>query len=461
MAIHQRPLSVLAALLLLIPAADSLIEPLSRRDVITIGTAFTIASSVAPPTWADETIDMQAINAARTEATAETAIDINKITAARSKTGGATFRGVVPITDPPPLVAIRGGKNDSTIKIPRVGYSFYKTAPDQVARCTTLALLSGVRHLDVATQYGTNAEIAKPLKRYLDIGISGLDVREEKTELVELLQATSAAGDKHARETGALAFQSSVAPPPDGSIGRRGRRDGLFIHHKLSNAEQSEDGLSVQKAVKNAIAELGCTYLDMISIHSPLTNSPKRLATYAALLELRNQGFVRSVGVCNYGLGPLKEIADAGLEQPAMNQLELSPFNTHDDIVSWCSSNGVAIGCSAWSKLSSTQGIQDGWLDVVGGISKRKGVTKAQVLIRWAMQKGYTCVPRSAAASRVERVAIAENSYGGVCGFELEEDEMKMLDGLNVSWKAGSLGRRDGWEDSDVSGADWDPTDFV
>lgn len=117
--------------------------------------------------------------------------------------------------------------------------------------------------------------------------------------------------------------------------------------------------------------------------------------------------------------------------------------------------------CSAWSRLSSTPILQDAWLDVVGGIAKHKGVTKAQVLVRWALQKGFTCVPRSAAATKVEKVAIAENSYGGVCSFQLDKEEMTMLDGLNVSLKAGTLGRRDGWNDSDVQGADWDPTNIV
>lgn len=457
---RRRPLAiVMVTLVLIIPAIDSLAEPLSRRDALT---AFTTAGVVAPTAcWADETIDMNAINAARSKKTEVEKIDMNKISASRSSVSGTARKSVIPITQPPPLLSIRGGRNgESTVKMPRVGYSLYKTKPDEVARCASLALLAGVRHFDVGTLYGTNTEVAKPLKKYLDIGISGLDTSAEKPELLELLTATSAAGDKNALTSGASSFKSVLAPPPMGSAGRKGRRDGLFIHHKLSNEQQSVDRTVVKRAVKAAIAELGCTYLDMVSIHSPLTDSSRRLTTYDTLIELRDAGFVRSVGVCNYGLGPLQEIQNDAMELPASNQLEISPFNTHNDIVSWCSQRGVAIGCSTWSKLSSTQGLQDGW-DVVAGIAKNKGTTRAQILVRWSLQKGYTCVPRSAAASKIERVAIAENSYGGVSGFVLDEEEMKILDGLNVSWKAGSLGRRDGWDDSDVSGPSWDPTDFV
>jgi diketogulonate reductase-like aldo/keto reductase len=94
-------------------------------------------------------------------------------------------------------------------------------------------------------------------------------------------------------------------------------------------------------------------------------------------------------------------------------------------------------------------------------------MTKAQILVRWSLQKGYICVPRSNAASKIERIAIAENSYGGVNRIRkegtdvLSSEEMKLLDNLDVSYKAGKLGRRDGWSDSDVTGPDWDPTKAV
>ena len=92
------------------------------------------------------------------------------------------------------------------------------------------------------------------------------------------------------------------------------------------------------------------------------------------------------VGGClQLWIGSLKELASAGLILPALNQLELSSFHTHQDIVDWCSQMGVAVGCSAWSRLSSTQAIQNEWLDAAGGIAQGKGVTKAQVLIRWAL----------------------------------------------------------------------------
>lgn len=162
-------------------------------------------------------------------------------------------------------------------------------------------------------------------------------------------------------------------------------------------------------------------------------------------------------------MAALKEIAAADLELPAVNQLELSPFNAHKEIVDWCSTYGVAVSCAAWSRLSSADGPAEGW-EVVSKIAAAKGMTKAQVMVRWSLQKGYICVPRSAAKAKVEKIAIAENSYGGVnqeASFVLTKEEMDTLDSLDVGYKAGKLGRIDGWDTSDIQGPDWDPTDFV
>ena len=358
-----------------------------------------------------------------------------------------------------------------------MGYSLYKTAPEIIApRCISLALRAGVKHFDVASLYGSNSNIAQPLKLYLDNGLSGLQKKyynDEKVELLEILDATNSAAEKKATKFG----KGKSGPIIDGSAGRKQRRDELFISHKLSNGEQSTDIVSVKRAVKKSIAELGVGYLDMVSIHSPLTDKDRRLTTYQALLELRDSGFVKSVGVCNFGVGALQEIqtmvGENNLENlPAMNQLELSPFNMHSDVVQYCDQNGIAVGCSAWSKLSGVQGPAEGWT-VLADLAQSKGMTKAQLLVRWSIQKGYVCVPRSGSGSKVERVAIAENSYGGVnpmqaeggddspSSFVLTKDDMKILDGLDIGYKAGKLGRRDGWDDSDVASDDWDPTDYV
>ena len=147
----------------------------------------------------------------------------------------------------------------------------------------------------------------------------------------------------------------------------------------------------------------------------------------------------------------------AGLPAPAVNQLQLSPFNQHKDVVEWAKKHGTLLSCSAWSRLSSAQGPQEGWA-VLADIAKAKGLTKAQVLVRWALQKEYLSVPRSGSKYKVEREAIRENSYVGVKDTMLSEKEMQILDGLDEKLPAGRLGVVDGWSTSDILSETWDPT---
>lgn len=83
---------------------------------------------------------------------------------------------------------------------------------------------------------------------------------------------------------------------------------------------------------------------------------------------------------------------------------------------------------------------------------------KAQVLVRWAFQHEYLSVPRSASTSKIERLAIAENSYEGVKHFLLSQAEMEVLDALDEQLPVGRLGITDGWLATDIRDEYWDPT---
>ena len=97
------------------------------------------------------------------------------------------------------------------------------------------------------------------------------------------------------------------------------------------------------------------------------------------------------VGVCNYGICPLEEIHHfVGVDVlgnvnignlPAINQLKLSPFNAHRDVVRYCELNCIAVSCPAWSKLSGVDGPAEGWA-VLTDMAKSRGMKKAQLLVR-------------------------------------------------------------------------------
>lgn len=329
-------------------------------------------------------------------------------------------------------------KQNNYISIPSIGYSLYKTEPDQVERCLSLALNSGVRHFDVATLYKSNIQIGNILSKFIKLGV----IMEDKSFTLT--------------EPSVLPSSTTTTRFSD----QKRRRKYMFLSHKVSNEEQSTSKEHVKACVKEEMKKLQVDYLDLCSVHSPLTDKERRTMTYAALMELKEEGLVRAVGVCNYGVVPLDEIIAQGLPPPSVIQLELSPFNQHKDVAEWAHKNGSIMSCAAWSKLSSVSGPQDGWA-VVASMAKEKGVTKQQILIKWAIQNGYVCVPRSGAGSKIERKGIAENSYAGVNGFTLTLEDLMTLDGLDEDLRAGKLGRRDGWGDDDVKGLNWDPTTYV
>ena len=460
----------------------------SRRDAFKVAGA-TVTTAVnlllsEPASSIDDSIDMERINAARKSISSQPKPSIPGLNVA-----GKERSTIKPSISQTPLLSIKGGREGkSTVNIPRVGFSLFKTPYEEAGKCVALALRGGVRHFDIGTSYGSNGEIAhQPLKLYLDNGIVGLKsyFMGEDDELLKALDEA--------------ASLSKLQSAPDGSVGRGARRSQLFISHKLSNEEQSTSILDVKRRVKQTISDLNLGYLDMVSMHSSLTDKERRSATYLALLELRDGGFIKSIGVCNFGVKALTELSetvktrdmdgivdsasklgydvnsnkledlaslvgyDNSKDLPAVNQIELSPFNAHKDIVRWCDKHGVAVGCSAWSKLSGADGPADGWA-TLSELATRKGMTKAQLLVRWSLQKGYVCVPRSGSKSTAQKLAIAENSYGGASrleSFALDEEEMRILDALDVGYRAGRLGTKDGWEEKDVTGPEWDPTDFV
>ena len=271
------------------------------------------------------------------------------------------------------------------VSMPLVAYSFYKTSPEQAPRGLALALRAGVRHFDMGTEYGNFDEIAPILKQYLNTGKINWKFEDEKEEVVRLLDDAKRAANGPTKKLG----------------GKKQRRRDIFLTYKLANSEQSTNPSTIRNKVKNLLSCLDTSYLDVVSLHSPLPGSELRLATYKTLLLLKEEGLIRSIGVCNYGTCHLKEFLANNLPLPSVNQVEISPFSMHEPIVQFCEENNIQVSCASWSKLSSVSGPVDQWAKL-GEMAKLKGVTKAQILVRWALQKGYGCAPRSGTGSKLE-----------------------------------------------------------
>ncbi|EKM54166.1 uncharacterized protein PHACADRAFT_162541 [Phanerochaete carnosa HHB-10118-sp] len=147
-----------------------------------------------------------------------------------------------------------------------------------------------------------------------------------------------------------------------------------------------------------AVAESGLaredvfiSYVDLFLIHNPHSGKGLRLENYSALLERRDAGDIRSVGVSNYGIKHLEEICEAGLEAPAVNQIELHPLCPQRPIVAYCKQHNIVV--QAYTPL--IRGRRDE--PVLRQIADKHGMDIAQVLVRWSLQKGCGSPPRACA----------------------------------------------------------------
>ncbi|RXW25618.1 hypothetical protein EST38_g249 [Candolleomyces aberdarensis] len=159
-------------------------------------------------------------------------------------------------------------------------------------------------------------------------------------------------------------------------------------------------------------------YIDLFLIHNPHSGTEKRLETYKALLEAKEAGKIKSVGVSNYGIHHLEEIEQAGLERPSVNQIELHPFCQQRPIVEYCKARGLVI--QAYCPIIRGQLDHPLFTELAAKYQR----DPAQVLLRWSLQKGFVPLPKSANPSRI-------HSNTSLFDFELSPEDMEKLDSLD------------------------------
>ncbi|KAF8513844.1 NADP-dependent oxidoreductase domain-containing protein [Hysterangium stoloniferum] len=201
------------------------------------------------------------------------------------------------------------------------------------------------------------------------------------------------------------------------------KREDIFITSKIASPDHGyEKCLAV---VDESLLNFEFDYIDLYLIHDPLAGTEKRVATYRALLEAKKEGKIRTVGVSNYSVKHLEEIKEAGLETPAINQIELHPFCQQRPIVEYCAKNNIIV--QAYCPL--VRGKFDN--PMLQAVSKKHSKDVAQVLVRWSLQKGLVPLPKSSQPSRVV-------SNADVYDFELDNGDMEAIDALDQG-KAGAI----------------------
>lgn len=252
--------------------------------------------------------------------------------------------------------------NDGTT-LPAIGFGTYPLRGEDGIAAMVSALEAGYRLLDTAVNYGNEAEVGTAMRR------SGID-------RTEVLVTTKVPGRFHRRD---LALSS----------------------------------------VEDSLRRLRLDQVDLVLIHWPNPGNGLYVEAFAALVEARERGLTRAVGVSNFTERHLRDVVDATGVTPAVNQIELHPLFPQEQMRVTHQELGI-LTC-AWSPLgkrSAPYGERP-----VAEAAETHGVSPAQVILRWHVQLASLPLPKSADPQR-------QRTNLDVFGFELADEEMAAISAL-------------------------------
>ncbi|WP_327394024.1 aldo/keto reductase [Streptomyces phaeochromogenes] len=163
-------------------------------------------------------------------------------------------------------------------------------------------------------------------------------------------------------------------------------------------------------------ARLGLDYVDLYLIHWPLPRVGKYVGSWRAMIKLREEGLVRSIGVSNFTPEHIERLEKETGVLPSVNQIELHPHFPQDELRAFHTAKGVLT--ESWSPLGRGSGLLDD--PVVVSIAEAHGVAPGQVVLRWHTQLGAVPIPKSSDPGR-------QRANLDVFGFELSPSQMHAI----------------------------------
>ena len=169
-----------------------------------------------------------------------------------------------------------------------------------------------------------------------------------------------------------------------------------------------------------ALEKLDIGYIDMMLLHHPGTNDVK---AYQAMEKYVGEGKIHSLGLSNWYVEELTEFLPQVTIKPALVQNEIHPYYQEKEVVPFIQANGIVVQC--WYPL----GGRGYTADLLGNetiqmIAKAHGVSAAQVILRWDLQRSIVVIPGSSNPDHIK-----ENL--DLFGFELTDEEMEQIGALD------------------------------
>ena len=197
-------------------------------------------------------------------------------------------------------------------------------------------------------------------------------------------------------------------------------REDIYVITKLYPNQFS----SPEAAIEMALEKLDIGYIDMMLLHHPGSNDVK---AYHAMEKYVEQGKIRSLGLSNWYVEELKTFLPQVNITPALVQNEIHPYYQEQDVVPFIQENGIVVQC--WYPLGGRGYTAELLGDpVISAIADAHGVSSAQVILRWDLQRGIVVIPGSGNPEHIK-----ENL--DLFGFELTETEMSAIATLDCGEK--------------------------
>ncbi|VVA48718.1 2,5-diketo-D-gluconic acid reductase B [Serratia ficaria] len=196
------------------------------------------------------------------------------------------------------------------------------------------------------------------------------------------------------------------------------KREELFITTKIWIANLAKGKLI--PSLQESLNKLQTSYVDLTLIHWPSPNDEVPVAEFMAeLVEARQLGLTRQIGISNFTLDLMKRAIDAvGAEQIATNQIELSPYLQNRKVAEFARQHGIAV--TSYMTLAYGQALQD---ETIKGIAARHNATPAQVILAWALQLGYAVIPSSTKRENLASNLLAQQ-------LQLTDEDMAQIAAL-------------------------------
>ncbi len=285
-------------------------------------------------------------------------------------------------------------------KMPAMGLGTWKSAKGEVYEVVRKAIEIGYRHFDCAFFYGNEAEIGQAI-----------------TDAIK-----------------------------NGEV----KREDLWITSKLWNNRHRKE--QIQAAFEITLRDLGLDYLDLYLIHWPvvlqddvsyaqkgsdlisLSEIPLS-ETWQGLIDLKEQGLIKHIGVSNFSIKKINQIANETGVMPEVLQVELHPFLQQQPLLDFANEKGIFL--TGYCPLGSSDRPAIRILEdepklfqnpIIQEIANQKGVSVAQIILAWAVNRGTSVIPKS-----VNPVRLKENLEAA--DIELTADEMVKMSSLDLHYR--------------------------